>query len=268
MKKYIFYRITSKLNQKSRVENFSKLGCLESLIYGFPDYKIICVADNCDHHVLKTLEEKKFFKLIKTKLGNAASFNYLINFELPQLSDDDLIYFAEDDYLYRTNSYQVLEEGLKYFDYVTLYDHPDKYGNYPLDRNLLIPNGVLSEFTQIIKGSRALWRTTNSTTMTFGCYAKTMKKDYKIWNMMTKKFNVPRDFYIWILLTCPQKNFFTSYLNLSIILIISNLLFIFRGKRLLGVSTPSYAAHLELGMTPDNFYNDFIDLKNNEEKLF
>lgn len=258
MNKYIYYRITSKLNHKSRLENFSKFNCLDSLITNFPGFRIICVADNCDLYVLKILEEKSFFKLIQTKLGNAASFNFLLNSELPLLEDDDLIYFAEDDYLYRTNAHEILEEGLEYFDYVTLYDHPDKYGNKSLDHNLLVPTGVLSEHTQIIKGSKTLWRTTNSTTMTFGCYARTIRKDFMIWNLMTQKFNVPRDFYIWILLTCPQKYFLTSHFNLSVFLFLSNLLHIFRGKRLLGVSLPSFAAHLELGMVPDNFYNDFI----------
>jgi hypothetical protein len=253
MNKFILYRVTSRLNQKLRLDNFSKLDCLDSLINNFPDYKLICLADNCDPSFIQILEKKHFYKLIQTSLGNAASFNFLINHELPFFEDDDLIYFAEDDYLYRDGACAVLEEGLQYFDYVTLYDHPDKYGVSQGDLNLFVPKGDLSEHTQIVKGEKSLWRTTNSTTMTFGCFVRTIRKDLMIWNFFTRMTSVPRDFYIWILLTCPRKLFISPRIKLSTILFLSNLLYVLRGRRLLGVTVSSFSAHLEVSMVPDNF---------------
>ncbi len=253
MNKYIFYRISSNVNQKIRTNGFSKWDCLESLLHAFPDYKVICVADNCDAVAYDVLKKQSFYKLVNTNLGNAASFRYLINQELKLLQDDDLVYFAEDDYLYRNNADQFLEEGLKYFDYVSLYDHPDKYGVNPSELNLLVPKGKLSEYTQVIKGKMSLWRTTNSTTMTFGCLVGTVRKDLLIWNLFTRGFRIPRDFYTWILLTCPTRNFLRPNIKFSIVILLSNLFFLFSGRRTLGIPVPSVSAHLEIGMVPENF---------------
>jgi len=257
MNKYLLYRITSKANQKPRINGFSKFDCLDSLLHAFPGYKVICIADNCDTFTHDLLKKQSFHKFIKTNLGNAASFRHLLNQELDLLQDDDLVYFAEDDYLYRGRADQILEEGLQYFDYVTLYDHPDKYGTNPLELNLLVPKGKLSEYTQIIKGRMSLWRTTNSTTMTFGCFVSTIRKDRFIWNLFTRGFKIPRDFYTWILLTCPTKFFFRPKRNFSIVILLSLLLYVLRGRRTLGVPFPSVSAHLEVGMVPDNFESSF-----------
>ncbi len=257
MNRYIFYRITSSVNQKPRLDHFSKLECLESLLAAFPNYRVVCVADNCDQATFDLLQKRHFYKLIRTNLGNAASFNYLLNHELILLKDSDLLYFAEDDYLYREGASDALEEGLEIFDYVTLYDHPDKYSDFSAQINPLVCKGMLSEVTQVSQGKKCLWRTTNSTTMTFGCIVKTIRKDFPVWNLLTQYYSIPRDFYIWILLTCPQRNFFTSRLNLSMVLLLSNVFSILRGKRLLAVAVPSFSAHLEQNMLPKNFDTDF-----------
>ncbi len=255
--KYVLYRITSRVNQKPRMKGFSKLTYLDNLFQTFSDYRIICVADNCDDITLKVLKKKPFYKFVITSLGNARSFNYLINQELPLLNDDDLVYFAEDDYLYTHQANKIFEDGLQYFDYVTLYDHPDKYGDYSYDLNLLVPKGQLSEYTQILKSRLCLWRTTNSTTMSFGCYAKTIKRDKYIWNFFSKISKIPRDFYIWMILICPTRFFFHYKVRLSIILIAANFLSIFKHRRTLGVPVPSASSHMEVGMLPDNFNSDF-----------
>ena len=125
MNRYIFYRITSAVNQKQRLDHFSKLDFLENLLNVFKDYRMICIADNCDEETINFLKTKQFYRFKITQLGNAASFNYLIQHELSLIEDDAIVYFAEDDYRYTLNASEILEEGLKYFDYVTLYDHPD-----------------------------------------------------------------------------------------------------------------------------------------------
>ena len=257
MNKYILYRISSKANQKPRIDGFSKWDCLDSLLSSFQGYKVVCVADNCDSFTTDQLKAKPFYKFVETSLGNAASFNYLLNNELAFMNDDDLVYFAEDDYYYVAGASKLLEEGLEYFDYVSLYDHPDKYGTSESEMNILVPEGKLSEFTQVVKGQSCVWRTTNSTTMTFGCLVKTIRSDLKIWDFFTKLTPIPRDFYIWLILICPQKNFLLPKRNASILLLLANLRCLFKRKRKLGVPIPSASAHVEVGMLPDNFWTDF-----------
>jgi len=256
--KYVLYRITSQVNHKPRTDGFSKLDFLDNLVNIFFDYKIICIADNCDEETMNFLKHKKFYKLISTALGNAGSFNYLINHELSFLNDDDLVYFAEDDYCYSAFGNKVFEEGVQYFDYVTLYDHPDKYGTYPFNLNPLVPNGKLSEHTQIIKGDCCIWRTTNSTTMSFGCYVKTIRRDRYVWDFFTKISKVPRDFYIWLILTCPTRNIFPYKPTIGIVLLLANILSIIKSPRKLGVPMPSASSHMEQHMLPDNYEKDFF----------
>lgn len=256
--KYILYRITSRVNQKPRTDHFSKLDFLENLLNTFQDYKIICIADNCDQEIINFLKTKQFYKLKITNLGNARSFNHLIQKELLLIDDSDIVYFAEDDYRYTPNASKVLEEGIKLFDYVTLYDHPDKYGIYPFAINPLVPIGKLSERTQIYKGSSYIWRTTNSTTMSFGCYAKIIKQDWYIWNFFSKVSKVPRDFYIWLVLTCPTRNFLSYKPTIALVILVANLLSTVKKPRSLGVPIVSAASHMELNMLPDNYDRDFL----------
>lgn len=258
MEKYLLYRITSKVNQKPRIGNFSKIECLENLLKVFSSYKVICVADNCDLETIEILKSKNFLKLIITSLGNAGSFRYLITEAIFGLNSDDIVYFVEDDYLHLPGSAKILEEGLEYFDYVSLYDHPDKYAGY-IHKNIFVRDQLLSETTKILKANYSIWRTTNSTTMTFATYVEVMRQDKLIWNLFTSRYKVPMDFYIWISLTMPNFIFKKIPLNKKMLIILASIhRIIFSRKRTLGIPLESKSAHLELGMLPDNF----IEFKN------
>lgn len=258
MNKYLFYRITSKSNDKPRLDGFSKIDCLNNLLENFPDYRMVCVADNCDDLIYELLEKKNFYKLVRTSLGNCGSFKYLLNAELPSLANDDLIYFVEDDYLHRVGSAGALEEGLKYFDYVTLYDHPDKYGINSPNTNPLVSKGALSEATQIIRGINTIWRTTNSTTMTFGVVAKTMRMDSWIWRLANTGFNTPRDFHAWIYLTGPREFSLRTSKTIFAAQLLSRLHALTRPRRTLGLPLNSFSAHLQKDTLPENFYSAFM----------
>ena len=69
-----------------------------------------------------------------------------------------------------------MDEGLQYADYVTLYDHPDKYikGANPEIVDI-------GEQTILFKTNGSHWKYTNSTTGTFACKQKTLKEDYDVW---------------------------------------------------------------------------------------
>jgi hypothetical protein len=103
--------------------------------------------------------------------GNAGSIRLAIRTALEECDDSELAYFCEDDYLHQGTAPYLLEEGIKRSEYVTLYDHPDKYTRYY--------NG--GEFSKVIKTASSHWRYTASTCMTFGCKVKTLREDEEIW---------------------------------------------------------------------------------------
>jgi hypothetical protein len=81
---------------------------------------------------------------------------------------DGIIVFLEDDYVC-TPDWHLVQEGLRFGDYVTLYDHPDKYE--PQYEG--IP-------CTVHKGKYRHWRTTPSTTNSYAMTSATLKRDWDI----------------------------------------------------------------------------------------
>jgi len=241
MKKIILYRISSKGYPKSKVEGISKYDSLDNLITVFKDWEIICVADNCDEELLENLRTKyQFSELHTTSLGNPGSFWKLYEIGLTKANNEDLFYFIEDDYLHKENSSEILSEGLERFDYVTLYDHPDKYRDSKMPLNPYAKLKKYSESTEVLEGPLSLWRTTNSTTMSFALNGKTLKEDKDIWSI-ARDANKDIDFDIFCTLTKQKtliKKRFLQQLPLK-------LKFRKKIRRYLGVSIPGNALHLE-----------------------
>jgi len=114
-------------------------------------------------------------RVYRTHLGNAKSFLFILDLSL-KLPDDQIIYFVEDDYIHTEGSDVLISEGLDRADYVSLYDHLDKYmDNSP---NPLVKHG--GEQTKVILTESTHWKFTNSTTMTFAARVKTLKEDAAI----------------------------------------------------------------------------------------
>ena len=78
------------------------------------------------------------------------------------------VVFLEDDYAVAPGWQALVEDGLQFGSYVSLYDHPDKYS--------AAYKGLPS---QIYKGSRH-WRTVPSTTNSFAVRASTLMDDMEI----------------------------------------------------------------------------------------
>lgn len=114
---------------------------------------------------------------------------------------DEYVYLVEDDYLHKNGSNKVLLEGLKVFEYVTLYDHPDKYW-VPSPNHLvseLKQTGHGGEETRVFLTESSHWKLTNSTTMTFACKVRTLVEDYTtIQQFLTG--SLPRDFEMFLAL--------------------------------------------------------------------
>ena len=105
---------------------------------------------------------------------DAKSFHHTINYILDQrYSDDDWIYFLENDYLHVHNWVTKLSDVLrvgKNLEYVSLYDHYDKYF-YAQYEDL--------ESKLFFHGNHH-WRTTPSTCASFLVSTKILKEDAKI----------------------------------------------------------------------------------------
>ena len=85
------------------------------------------------------------------------------------LHPDTILYFVEDDYIHRPGWVDILLEGFQVpnIDYVTLYDHRDKYF-------LPMYNGLTA---RLFATPSCHWRTAPSTTQTFATRFKTLLRD-------------------------------------------------------------------------------------------
>ncbi len=159
--------------------------------------KVFFILDNCPEEYEKMiLRHFEFLDIEFVRyegIGNLASFGKQINILLKQ-TDADVVFFAEDDYVYRKDllpsAVQFIQE--KGVDFITPYDHLDSY---------TLPIHTKNKYNIII--SHGLhWRTSASTCLTFLTRKETLRKtetvfrsychgnwDSCLWFSLTK-FNV------------------------------------------------------------------------------
>jgi len=202
----VVYRISpDKPTGKQRPEWFSKQTCWRSFLRAFgmkakagPHLHLI--TDKMPPQQTKELVSRAVcpgsmvvHDPIQLECANGAeaflrALGYTLGLDAP---DSEVIYLVEDDYLHLPGAPEAIHEGLGLgFDYVTLYDHPDKYlADSP---NPYVAHG--SEATRLYLSPSCHWKTTNSTTMTFACRLGTLRKDAGVMYEINKKATVPRDF--------------------------------------------------------------------------
>ena len=101
--------------------------------------------------------------------GEAKSFIETLKYITTQNhSQDDIIYFLEDDYIHQPGWDKVLLEAFTLpISYATLYDHRDKYSEY------------YAEFrTKVLFTDSCHWMATPSTTNTFAVKYSTLVEDF------------------------------------------------------------------------------------------
>ena len=190
----IYYRISS-----AGYKFITKENCLSNFIkeFGIPTI----IADNCDDNLKGYLS--RFKDVIYTNFGNSKTFLFILENAI-KLSDDETVYFVEDDYIHRKNSKKVMLEAFTLgVDYVSLYDHPDKYGQSHCPNPLITGMG---EDTQVYLTDSCHWKLTNSTTYTFATKVKTLKEDY---NLIVPFASIPKDFEMWIALLTKGRSLIT-----------------------------------------------------------
>jgi hypothetical protein len=194
----IIYRISDTGYNKIKPEYINNEKCLQNFCNVFFDniYDITVLADNCSDDTITMI--KKYIDPVnikKVSIGHGAgTFNLALN-EALRYDDETIIYFLENDYLHKPGADKILEEGFSLgYDYVSLYDHPDKYIN---GANPFVEDG--GEVTRVMLTDSCHWKLTNSTTMTFAAKVSTLKKDENILREFTSGTH-PNDFQMFLAL--------------------------------------------------------------------
>lgn len=168
---HVFYRLSDKGEKKQKLPQISNRTCLENFLKHFPAHEVTVIADNVAEETFAWLQGYDLKAIIRTALGNSGSF-WRCYEEALALPDDAAVYFVENDYIHRDGARATLFEGLAIADYVTLYDHPDKYYD---GENPEVRGG--GERTVVRLTSSCHWKYTNSTTLTFAARVGTLRAD-------------------------------------------------------------------------------------------
>lgn len=178
-------------SHKKRPEGFSKEKCYQNLLNTLKGEKKVNVTFFLD--TFYQMENKHFileqdqYPVIEIKEGNeGGSFCRMLEHVLARsFSPDTIIYFLEDDYLHREGWLFILREGIAIpdVDYVTLYDHRDKYFHPSY-------KGLQSE---LFLTPSTHWRTTPSTTNTYAMKHKTLKRDQDLHFQFSKDKKISED---------------------------------------------------------------------------
>jgi len=188
----IIYRISDTGYNKVKPDYVNNENCLNNALFIFNKANWRIIADNVNDETKEFLSSKsKTVEHVSVGHG-AGTFNLALDYALT-LPDNEIVYFLENDYLHKPKSDKVLEEGFKLgSDYVSLYDHPDKY----LDGgNPFVEGG--GEITKVFLSNSCHWKLTNSTTMTFAAKIKTLREDEKILRKYTSGEH-PYDFQMFL----------------------------------------------------------------------
>jgi len=176
---HIVYRLSDMGENKERLDCINNKSCLENFLQSFEAEQMEVVADNVKEETMQWLETYPFKHIHRTSLGNSGSFWFAcqLAFKMPP---DDFVYLVENDYIHRPGAGTALLEGLQIADYVTLYDHPDKYVN---GMNPKVKDG--GERSKVFLTNTTHWKITNSSTMTFAVKVSTLQKDSRIFKAYT-----------------------------------------------------------------------------------
>lgn len=188
----LIYRISDAGYNKIKPDYINNENCLKNASRVFDKADWIVIADNCSQSTLDMISKYQS-NVIKVSVGHGAgTFNLALD-EALKYEDEEVVYFLENDYLHDPRSQEILLEGFETgADYVSLYDHPDKYID---GANPFVETG--GEVTRVMLTKSCHWKLTNSTTMTFASAAKTLKQDESNLRKYTSG-SYPRDFEMFI----------------------------------------------------------------------
>lgn len=205
----IIYRISDARYPKEKPEYINNENCLRNFCFIFSKHieNIDVIADNCSAETLDMIRRYIPKKIHEVSVGHGAgTFNLALDMALKE-SDEEIIYFVENDYLHLPNSDKVIEEGFSLgFSFVSLYDHPDKYKEPGKGGNPYCSGGA--ENTRVYLTESCHWKITNSTTMTFASRVSTIKRTEDVMRKWTNGRH-PHDFQMFLNLRDNKENLIT-----------------------------------------------------------
>jgi hypothetical protein len=174
---------------KKRIQGISREMCFENFLQTshkqpvnitffldafYPMEEVHFVKKQKQHPVIEISEGTESGSFLKL-LDYVTSLN---------LDPETIVYFLEDDYMHKIGWVEILQEGFTLpVDYVTLFDHRDKYF-HPLHQDL---------YSKIYHTGSCHWRTTPSTTNTFAMRYKTLLRDLEIHKEFSMNTKISRD---------------------------------------------------------------------------
>ena len=218
---HVLYRISNNSYKKERVPTASKEYCLVTFINNVlaEHDNMTIIADGVNAELLDFIssKKKKNIEILRESLGsNGASFRFQLDYasELPK---NTIILFQEDDYIYKKacwphntgfTYHEMISHALEFADYISFYDHPDKYMSPKVGGNPLISEKG-TEKTEVFCTKSSHWKYTNSTTCTFACTVETIKQDAQIWKHFCPA-NHPHDYQAFLALGLRGRKLATS----------------------------------------------------------
>lgn len=195
----IIYRISDAGYNKVKPSYINNENCLKNALQVFPtsEYDWSIIADNVSEETNNMIQ--KYISrdhIYYVSVGHGAgTFNLALD-EALQSSDDEIIYFIENDYLHKPNSGNIFREGFELgASFISLYDHPDKYKGPDQGGNPYCDGGA--EDTRVYLTKSCHWKITNSTTMTFAAKVSTLKRTEDILRKWTNGTH-PNDFNMFL----------------------------------------------------------------------
>lgn len=180
---HCYYRVSDNSYKKPKLDGATKKRCLLNFLTLWPIEEITVFMDKCVPETVAFLEgysETTGLKVIPIDGGSSAQGFKAVVDTACELPAGEFVYLVEDDFWHLDHSRMVLLEGLQRADYVTLYDHPDKYIPSIRGGNPFIDEDG-GEDTKVILTPSSHWKLTNSTTCTFATSAGVLRHDYPIW---------------------------------------------------------------------------------------
>ncbi len=180
MRFLVVYRCTPRENTKPRPDYYSKLLCLHSFLRAVaacsPPPEVVFWTDGEPPDALLGPMRAAGEVAAATRSGGAGSYLSAVDLALERLDDDDLVYLAEDDYLYSDGAFSALvacAETLPQASYFGLY------------------SSVVWHRTRAFSVGGTLWHTAEGTTHSFAARARALRADRRLHELTLRVGTVP-----------------------------------------------------------------------------
>lgn len=197
-----FYRICPEGRRgKAKPAWITKEACLRNFLQAFKSHEIHFIVDNADDTLSDMIsgclaDTPPWLTYIRQIEVGSGAKSFMTAVEMACEEDDETIcYLCEDDFVHRPYAASILQEGIEHgFEYVTCYDHPDKYGgrlywgglsstsvDYNQYQTAPEVKSADPEQTQVFYTRSSHWKLTDSTVGTFAVKAGTLRSDRRVW---------------------------------------------------------------------------------------